>query len=67
MKRSDPGITRYGGIVTFKNPKTISVSALAIDALRMMEEYNISQLIAVNEGSYIGIIHMHDILKEGIA
>ena len=50
-----------------KNPKTISVSALAIDALKMMEEHNISQLIAVNEGSYVGIIHIHDILKEGIA
>ena len=50
-----------------KNPKTISVSALAIDALKMMEEHNISQLIAVNKGNYVGIIHMHDILKEGIA
>ena len=49
-----------------KNPKTISVSALAIDALKMMEEHNISQLIAVNEGNYVGIIHIHDILKEGI-
>ena len=50
-----------------KNPKTISVSALAIDALKMMEEHNISQLIAVNAVNYVGIIHMHDILKEGIA
>lgn len=50
-----------------KTPKIISISALAIDALKMMEEHNISQLIAVNEGNYVGIVHMHDILKEGIA
>ncbi|MEE2700220.1 MAG: KpsF/GutQ family sugar-phosphate isomerase [Bacteroidota bacterium] len=49
------------------NPKTIVGIALAIDALKMMETHNISQLIAVNKDEYIGVIHMHDILKEGIA
>ena len=50
-----------------KNPKTISNSALAIDALKMMEAHNVSQLIVENKDDYVGIIHMHDILKEGIA
>ncbi len=50
-----------------KNPKTISSSVLAMDALKLMEQHNISQLIVVNEGNYVGIVHIHDILKEGIS
>tara|TARA_E500000331_G_scaffold349588_1_gene393035 strand:- start:5954 stop:6919 length:966 start_codon:yes stop_codon:yes gene_type:complete len=49
------------------NPKSICVSTLAIDALKMMENHNVSQLIVVDKENYIGIIHMHDIIKEGIA
>jgi arabinose-5-phosphate isomerase len=40
---------------------------LAIEALKMMEQNNISQLLVVEKENYIGIIHIHDILKEGIA
>ncbi len=50
-----------------KSPKMISSSELAVEALKMMEQHNITQLIVVEQKSYIGIIHMHDILKEGIA
>ena len=48
-------------------PKSITISTLAIDALKMMETYNISQLIVLDKDDYAGIIHIHDILKEGIA
>ncbi len=47
-------------------PKLIHSSALAIEALKMMENYNINQLIVTEDDSYIGIIHLHDIIKEGI-
>ena len=50
-----------------KNPKMINASELAIEALKMMEQNNISQLLVVEKENYIGIIHIHDILKEGIA
>ena len=50
-----------------KNPKMIASSLLAIEALKMMEQNNISQLLVVENENYIGIIHIHDILKEGIA
>ena len=50
-----------------KSPKMINASELAIEALKMMEQHNISQLLVVEKENYIGIIHMHDILKEGIA
>ncbi len=49
-----------------KNPKTIVEDALAIDALHTMENNNITQLLVVVDNKYVGVIHLHDILKEGI-
>ncbi|HCC30667.1 MAG TPA: D-arabinose 5-phosphate isomerase, partial [Marinilabiliales bacterium] len=49
-----------------KNPRTIEESELAVTAFQMMEQNNITQLIVVNQGKYVGMIHIHDILKEGI-
>jgi len=48
------------------NPKTISSDKLASYALTILEQNNISQLVVVDNNKYIGIIHIHDILKEGI-
>ena len=48
------------------NPKTIEEDALVVDALHKMRENSITQLPVVHEGKYLGIIHLHDILKEGI-
>ena len=49
------------------NPKTIKEDALAITALEMMKEQSITQLIVVNTiGAYCGIVHIHDIIKEGL-
>jgi arabinose-5-phosphate isomerase len=48
------------------NPKTIDTEALVVDALHKMRENSITQLPVVHEGKYMGIIHLHDILKEGI-
>ena len=48
------------------NPKTIDAEALVVDALHKMRENSITQLPVVHEGNYLGIIHLHDILKEGI-
>ncbi len=48
------------------NPKTISHNQLAIDALDMMRKNNISQLLVVNNTKYAGIIHLHDLIREGI-
>jgi len=53
--------------VMSQNPKTILENALAVDALKKMQSHNISQLVVVDEnGSYKGMIHLHDLLKEGI-
>ena len=47
-------------------PKTISYDAMAIEALEMMENNNISQLLVIKAELYVGIIHIHELLKEGI-
>ena len=48
------------------NPKTISKDELAINAFNLMEGNNITQLIVVQKEKYLGMVHLHDILKEGI-
>jgi arabinose-5-phosphate isomerase len=48
-------------------PKTISNEALAIDALDYMRKESITQLIVTNEKKVLGFIHLHDLLREGLA
>ncbi len=48
------------------NPLTVSSDELVSDALDLMRSKNITQLLVVDEGRYMGVIHLHDILKEGI-
>ena len=50
------------------NPIITSSETLAVDALKIMEEKKIGQLIIVNSNKqYIGIIHILDLIKEGIS
>lgn len=49
-----------------KNPKTIESSAMVTHAFELMEKHSISQLIVTQDGDYIGVIHIHDLIKEGI-
>ncbi len=48
------------------NPKTIKSTDMVVDALNTMEDFAITQLVVVDNGEYKGVIHLHDILKEGI-
>lgn len=48
------------------NPKTIKSTDMVADAFNIMEDHSITQLVVVDEGEYKGVIHLHDILKEGI-
>lgn len=48
------------------DPKKIESSALAVTALDEMRKGNISQLVVEDNGVYAGIIHLHDLVKEGI-
>ncbi len=47
-------------------PKKMTIDTLAYDALHVMENNSISQIIVVDNDLYVGIVHMHEILKEGI-
>lgn len=48
------------------NPKCIAHDAMAIDAKEIMETHGISQLLVEKKGKYAGVVHIHDLIKEGI-
>ena len=48
------------------NPKTVEKDTMAVEALQLMKEYNISQLIVVDNNKFLGFVHLHDLLREGI-
>lgn len=47
-------------------PKTIEMDTLAIKALEVMQQKGISQLLAMEKGEYSGVIHLHNLINEGI-
>ena len=47
-------------------PKTIDFDSLAIDALNLMEKNKITQLLVTQDGKYAGIIHLHNLIQEGL-
>ncbi len=49
-----------------QNPKTVLPSEMAVHALDIMRQNEIMQLVVAEDGNYLGIIHLHDLLKEGL-
>lgn len=49
-----------------RNPKTAFPEMMAVDALQLMKNNNITQLVVAENGRYCGFVHLHDLLKEGI-
>jgi arabinose-5-phosphate isomerase len=49
-----------------RKPKTIAPETLVVSALNLMQSNNITQLLVLKKNKYLGVIHLHDILKEGI-
>lgn len=56
---------KAGDIMT-ANPKTIGPDELAVDALDQLRKKEISQLAVIEKGKYLGIIHLHDLIREGL-
>ncbi len=53
--------------VMSRQPKTVSANTLAVQALEMMRRHSITQLIVVDDdGSYLGFVHLHDLIREGL-
>jgi arabinose-5-phosphate isomerase len=49
-----------------QEPKTIAPSEMAVNALDIMRKNEIMQLVVEENGIYLGIIHLHDLVKEGL-
>jgi arabinose-5-phosphate isomerase len=48
------------------SPKTIVQDALAVHALDIMRKHNITQLLVAEDKKYVGVIHLHDLIREGL-
>lgn len=48
------------------NPKWIEADAMAVDALDHIESYGISQILVKDNDQYAGVVHLHNLIKEGI-
>jgi len=64
QKRTTSDLTA-SDIMTAK-PKTIDKHALAVNALELMREQSITQLIVMDDVKYVGVIHLHDLIREGL-
>lgn len=58
--------TLTAALIMTKSPKTIEQDSLATLAMEQMQQNNISQLVVIAQEKYTGIIHLHDLIREGI-
>lgn len=66
LTKSDHFMNLKAKDIMATSPKTISNNAMAVEAMDIMENSGISQLLAEKNGKYCGVIHLHDLIKEGI-
>ena len=48
------------------NPRTILPEALAVEALDVLRKFDITQLVVANQKQYLGVLHLHDLVREGL-
>tara|TARA_R110002051_G_scaffold81802_3_gene146190 strand:- start:36738 stop:37703 length:966 start_codon:yes stop_codon:yes gene_type:complete len=66
LSKSDDITKLQAKDIMSSNPRRITEDAMAVDAKEVMEEFGISQLLVEHEGKYAGVVHLHDLIKEGI-
>ena len=66
LTKSDSFLNFTAKDIMSTNPKRIDEDAMAIDAMELMEANEISQLLVESNGKYAGVVHLHDLIKEGI-
>ncbi len=66
LQKNIPLDTLRAKDIMSRNPRTIDKDKLVSEALEMMRKNNITQLLVLDHDRYAGVIHLHDILKEGI-
>jgi len=66
LERNNPiDLVQAKDIMT-QNPKTIAPAEMAVNALDLMRKNEIMQLVVAENDTYLGIIHLHDLVKEGL-
>lgn len=66
LHREIPFQNLKAGDIMTREPLTVSTELLVADALDIMRKNNITQMLVMEDGHYVGVIHLHDIIKEGI-
>lgn len=66
LEKSDAISTIKATDIMTRNPKTIGPDEMAVDALDALRKNEISQLAVTENGKYLGIIHLHDLIREGL-
>ena len=66
LEKSDTIQHTTAADVMSRNPKTIPPSEMAVNALDIMRKNSITQLVVAEKESYLGILHLHDLVKEGL-
>ena len=64
-KNESPANLKASDILSV-NPKSIDGGELATEALAQMRQYDITQLVVTKQGKYAGMLHLHDLVREGI-
>jgi arabinose-5-phosphate isomerase len=64
-ERSDFSRLRARDILS-ASPKSIGPDALAVDALALLRQHSITQLLVLEENVYLGMVHLHDLVREGL-
>lgn len=64
-KHDNPSILLAKDILT-PSPKMIDEQELAVGALELIRNHNVSQLVVTNDGVYSGFVHLHDLVREGL-
>ncbi len=66
LEKNDPIQQITANDILTPKPTTVPPSILAVEALDLLRTHDISQLLVVENGSYLGVLHIHDLIKEGI-
>ena len=66
LEKDIPWNEYKAGDIMNTNPKIIQHNAMAVDALDLMRKNNITQLLVTEHDVYLGIIHLHDLVREGL-
>ena len=66
LEKNDSLLDLRAGDIMHHGARTIDGEELAVDALDIMRKNNITQLLVTEHGHYAGVIHLHDLVREGL-